>query len=698
MKKLLIIFFVLISVTTLKAQSYLGYFHDNYAGVQSVLFNPASIVDSRFRTDINLASVSGLVGNDYYGFKALDLFKDSYNLEKQAKTFPSKNNNIHINIDVMGPSFMFNIAPKHALAIFTRARGVVNINNIDGDLFNKLRDNFGNATFFNSNSQNFNLTSNAWAEAGISYATVLSNKNKHFFKGGISLKYLQGLGNTYANANNVGLNYLRTNQFFQNFNFIATSGQIIYGEDPNAAAGGSYKFLAGSFGIGADLGLVYEFRPNYNDFSADDKDLNKYKLRIGLSVTDFGSILYKDAKETVHNINGVITQAQYNANDTNELLKLYYPGAVTSARKVNLPTALHLNTDWNMYKKFYLNVNGDFAITSKTAINTNSVESAVSLTPRYEVKWFSAYLPISYLEYSGAQAGIGFRAGPLFVGSGSIISNLISSESKGADIHLGLKVPIYQGRKKDKDEDGVLDKNDTCPEIAGPVENKGCPWPDTDKDGVLDKDDKCPKIAGDKANKGCPWPDTDKDGVYDKDDKCPKVAGSKENNGCPWEDTDKDGVLDKDDKCPTVFGIAANNGCPEEIKKIETIIEPLKVEIKADVIKKINEFSKTILFDTGKTTIKSESFVSLDGIVTVLNEYSTANFKIDGHTDSAGKPASNLKLSKGRAAAVKRYFIDKGISETRLASEGYGSKKPIASNKTAKGKILNRRVEVNLVK
>ncbi|WP_310560836.1 OmpA family protein, partial [Flavobacterium sp.] len=201
---------------------------------------------------------------------------------------------------------------------------------------------------------------------------------------------------------------------------------------------------------------------------------------------------------------------------------------------------------------------------------------------------------------------------------------------------------------------------------------------------------------GAKDNKGCPYPDTDKDGTLDKEDKCVNEAGPKENNGCPYLDSDKDGILDKDDKCPTVFGIAANNGCPE-VKIVEPVkAEPVKVA--EEVIKKINEFSKTILFDSGKATLKSESNSSLDAIVTVLNEYQSANFKIEGHTDSAGIPAKNLKLSKDRAAAVKQYLIDKGVRADRLTSEGYGSKKPIASNKTPKGKNLNRRVEINLVK
>jgi Ca-activated chloride channel family protein len=117
--------------------------------------------------------------------------------------------------------------------------------------------------------------------------------------------------------------------------------------------------------------------------------------------------------------------------------------------------------------------------------------------------------------------------------------------------------------EKDKDQDGIKNGRDKCPEIAGPIENKGCPWPDMDSDGIPDKDDSCKDVAGPKENNGCPWPDADGDGVIDKDDACPTVAGPAENNGCPWPDTDGDGILDKDDACPTVPGMPEYNGCPK---------------------------------------------------------------------------------------------------------------------------------------
>jgi Ca-activated chloride channel family protein len=117
--------------------------------------------------------------------------------------------------------------------------------------------------------------------------------------------------------------------------------------------------------------------------------------------------------------------------------------------------------------------------------------------------------------------------------------------------------------EKDKDQDGIKNRRDECPEIAGPIENKGCPWPDMDSDGIPDKDDSCKNVAGPKENNGCPWPDADGDGVIDKDDACPTVAGPAENNGCPWPETDGDGILDKDDACPTVPGMPEYNGCPK---------------------------------------------------------------------------------------------------------------------------------------
>ena len=231
----------------------------------------------------------------------------------------------------------------------------------------------------------------------------------------------------------------------------------------------------------------------------------------------------------------------------------------------------------------------------------------------------------------------------------------------------------------DTDGDGIADKDDACPQVKGPKEFNGCP--DTDGDGIADKDDACPEVAGPKEFNGCP--DTDGDGIADKDDKCPDVAGPAENGGCPWPDTDGDGVLDKDDLCPEVAGPASNKGCPEPDENEQ---------------KQLNQYAKTILFDTGKATIKFQSAEVLNQIINVLKKYPNSRFRIEGHTDSTGKKAKNMILSQNRADAVKVYLIQGGIDAGRLESQGFGPDRPIASNKNKKGRELNRRVEINLIK
>ena len=685
-KRIYLSLFAFAGFFSANAQSYLGYTHDNYAGVQGVLFNPSSIVDSRFKTDINLFSMSSSVTNDAYGVKIFDVFKDGYDFDLEAKKSFSNANNAAFNTDVMGPSFMFNIAPKHSLAIFTRGRAFVNVIDVNGKVINDLtKDN--SSSFPSANLGSVNAVGNSWGELGISYAAVLYQRGQHFLKGGITAKYLQGVANYHFQGNNISLQY---DDFGDpTLDRYTTTGDAIYGSSQDFSTNSDIEFDSKSRGFGFDLGLVYEWRPEYTADRADINDLkevNKYKLRFGVSVTDLGSMKYDKGVRNSYDLNGTFTQDDFDGYDNfDDFMKgTFTPTPINGTVKSYLPTALHADVDWNIYKKFYLNANGDLGVVSKDKLNQNSIANRVSLTPRYESRWFSAYLPISYMDYSKqVQAGLGLRTGIFFIGSGSIISNAISKSSRAADIHLGFKIPVYQKKAKDQDGDGVLDKDDACPTVAGPVENNGCPWGDQDNDGILDKDDKCPTVAGPAANNGCPWEDKDKDGVLDKDDKCPSVAGPKENAGCPWPDTDGGGVLDKDDKCPKVKGTVANNGCPE---------------VTTEVIKKLNDFSKSVLFDTSKATIKAESTAKLDEIVKVMNEYSNANFKLEGHTDSTGNAAKNLQLSKDRAAAVKDYLIAKGISADRLSSEGYGITKPIASNKTVEGRAQNRRVEIIVVK
>jgi OmpA-OmpF porin, OOP family len=236
----------------------------------------------------------------------------------------------------------------------------------------------------------------------------------------------------------------------------------------------------------------------------------------------------------------------------------------------------------------------------------------------------------------------------------------------------------------DRDSDGTADKDDACPDIAGLVKNKGCPEvKDSDGDGVPDNEDKCPNLAGLKKYAGCPVPDSDGDGVNDEEDKCPTIAGFGRYGGCPIPDSDGDGINDEEDKCPTVAGKKENNGCPEGV-------------IQKEIIEKVNWAASKIQFKFGSTIIESSGLSKLDEVVAILKKDPELKLSIEGHTSSDGNYEANMKLSLERANSVRNYLILKGVSIERIKTTGYGPDRPLFKEKSQEANLANRRVELKL--
>ncbi len=226
----------------------------------------------------------------------------------------------------------------------------------------------------------------------------------------------------------------------------------------------------------------------------------------------------------------------------------------------------------------------------------------------------------------------------------------------------------------DSDGDGVIDPEDECPNLPGPPENNGCPEFDKDGDGIPDHQDDCPDEPGPAATSGCP--DRDGDGIPDREDRCPDQPGEARYDGCP--DTDGDGVHDGIDKCPNTPGDPENDGCP----------------VVKEEVKEILDFARrAVQFEVGRATLQTPSYVVLDQIVDIMKENPSYGLQISGHTDNTGNATSNLDLSARRAKACYDYLIKNGISSDRLDFVGYGEDRPIATNSTAEGRKLNRRVE-----
>ena len=281
----------------------------------------------------------------------------------------------------------------------------------------------------------------------------------------------------------------------------------------------------------------------------------------------------------------------------------------------------------------------------------------------------------------------------------------------------------FGGAPADRDQDGVPDKLDRCPDTpAGArVDANGCPI-DSDGDGVPDGLDRCegtPKGCTVDAS-GCPV-DSDGDGVCDGHDLCPQTPkGTKvDPGGCPLDsdgdgvpdgfdrcdatprgcvvdstgcpvDSDHDGVCDGLDKCPdTPAGVKVDReGCPVTTRVRETeLLETGMIRL------------EDVNFDSGKSTIRPESFKSLDDVGDVLARFPVLMIEIGGHTDAHGGDLKNLTLSKARAQAVLNYLMGKfpELDPSQFTVVGYGESQPIASNDTALGRAKNRRVEFKVL-
>jgi outer membrane protein OmpA-like peptidoglycan-associated protein len=239
-------------------------------------------------------------------------------------------------------------------------------------------------------------------------------------------------------------------------------------------------------------------------------------------------------------------------------------------------------------------------------------------------------------------------------------------------------------RVRDRDGDGIADDRDICPdEKPGPRPDPnmlGCPMAET------------AKVAAPASG------DRDGDGVPDRDDKCPTVAFGNYPDpfamGCPLADKDHDGVPDMYDACPGKPGVADSdakrNGCPAG-GGMTTAVKRDMVTVNRDSI----HLAHGIGFGTNTDNILPASFPVLEQLAAVLKETpALKKVSIEGHTDSSLPALQGIELSEKRAEAVKHWLVANGVEADRLTIRGFGDTRPVASNKTAKGRAINARIEL----
>lgn len=302
--------------------------------------------------------------------------------------------------------------------------------------------------------------------------------------------------------------------------------------------------------------------------------------------------------------------------------------------------------------------------------------------------------PNNRLMFDG-QVGLEYAFNPLlalgpFVRYGQVVSSGMDAKFVAGGVYLALAWPDGEAAPRSEPL-AAASPRPAPPPPRAPVDDGRLRLRDGDGDGVADVDDACPKEAqGTTPNPerhGCPDADDDKDGVPNSADKCRYRAfglnPDPTSMGCPLRDRDADTVPDLYDRCPDEPGApdpeASKHGCPGLLQVERGTIKLLK----------------PVHFGPDKDVILRDSFALLKAVAAALK--ATPGIKklsIEAHTQGLGDADRNQQLSQNRADSVRRWLTQNGIEGERLEAKGFGDSKPVATNKTAKGRAENERVEL----
>lgn len=484
-------------------QNYAGLALSNYAGTNAAYTNPSAIADSRHRYYLQLV---GAEASFYSTYLQLNLrqrpWQAEFSMERRdlAEQGGSGPHAGSFSGEARLPSLLLTLGPHSAVAFSSRGRGFVQASNVSDNLARLAYHGLDEAQqlglanhLLEDNS--FNLSVNTYHEFALTYARVVGRSSRHFWKAGLTAKYLVGLGSAYV------LNDGTTYQVYGRDSLQLQTRQLSYGATDYRLYG-QRGFTVSSLyggqqlggGYGADLGLTYEYRPDYATYNYHldgrdqvDRTRNKYRLRLGLALTDLGALTYDNAQHVRQGQLANAKTVQLGHLDTlnfrtlaqgeNTLERLTGLSSRGHAFTSYLPAALRLTADYHVAGPLYAGALWVQNLLPARTIGSRSV-STLALVPRLELRRLELALPVQLLgNYRQVAAGAMLRLGPLVLGSDNLGGLLGLRTATGADFYFGLSLAGQHRRPKDRDHDGVSNKHDQRHRQKGTWENKGCPEP-----------------------------------------------------------------------------------------------------------------------------------------------------------------------------------------------------------------------------
>lgn len=475
----------------LNAQNFIGVSQSNYAGNYAVNLNPAHAVDGRYKIHLNLAGVGvGLQNNHLKWAAPYSLFR------LITKTVPSRylsttsglpvwqpsyyqftNANrakLFINGEVVGPALTLTF-PRLGFGISggVRFRLFGSLTNTSPGIAQSIATGTRNPALQNIDYIDSHGLMNIAAvnEFYGTIAKVIREDGPTFIKVGATAKRLTSNVNLSVNATDVDyriepnsvLNMSQTIQVPQAqggfFHAAATTGTPGFGWVIDQMT----SFSAVGNGFGAEIGIVYEQRPNYarqrykyKGQFIPDPEVNKYKLRLGASLTDVGFITFNGVNEVqvgqIANSGRVIQPATfYQIGTTQEFVSdiedVFDPDSpYGNSFRILMPAKLNLQVDYEVREGFYVGGILRQSLFGNRRMGPVSY-SGLSIIPRFEKKYVEFSFPLSLdQDYTNFNFGATMRAGPLWLGIDHATGWFGIGKPKSLSAHAGLFLALGHRR------------------------------------------------------------------------------------------------------------------------------------------------------------------------------------------------------------------------------------------------------------
>ena len=451
MKKLICLVLFLVAQLGQAQEHFAGVSTSKRVGIVNLTVNPSELANLKNHFEIQLLSSSMNVANNKVGFNDLT---DDTNTEDLLLS-GTKPINFNFSNEILGPGVAVRLL-KWRFAVTSKVNikaGVLNVSPVlasylTGSDVQQLPIGGDEINYFSN--QRFNGT--MWGEVGFAVARKVWENEKGLLNAGINVKLMfpgayanMGIGNFNGTVTNNNDGDLVLKDTDANVNF-AYSGSLAQ-EFTNSKQ--YTNSLFGNFdGLAADIGVDYQLKKG-----------NSYKLKVGASIMNLGGMTYND-----NNNNSTDYKLKISGNQ--ELVLNFFDGVddipaikqhlideaalgniefteITSNKdfRVSLPTTLNLYADVHLISKLNVTLFTQQKLNSNSGNNQIAAQTIYSVTPRFGIGFFEAYLPVSVNDISGTNAGLGFRLGGFFMGSNSILSS-ISSNAKQADFNFGYRFAI----------------------------------------------------------------------------------------------------------------------------------------------------------------------------------------------------------------------------------------------------------------